>query len=107
MTTGGQLAFVSEPIKPITTSVDVQVMASGSPGLPAEFIWRDEPLKIVAIVRSWRETGPCRHSRTEKYVRKHWYEVETSNGKRARIYFERRPRDHHRTRRWWLFSLEE
>lgn len=99
--------FVSESIKPIVSTADVGAMATGAPGLPAEFVWRGELLRIAAVIRAWRETGPCSHSRTESYVRKHWYEVETDTKRRAQIYFERRARDRNRKQRWWLYTIEE
>ena len=101
-----ELTFVSEPIKPVVATSDVNAMAAGKPGLPHEFVWRGEPLHIAAVIRTWRETGRCRHSGSESYVRKHWFEVETTSSQRARIYFERQARGRNRTRRWWLFSIE-
>jgi len=102
-----ELAFVSEPIKPVVATADVNAMAAGNPGLPREFVWRGEKLEIAAVLRTWRETGLCRHSRSESYVRKHWFEVETLSNRRARIYFERQARGGNRKQRWWLFSIEE
>ena len=107
MKTETDLTFVSEPIKPVAATASVKAMAAGGPGLPAEFVWRGDPLHIATVVRTWRETGPCRHSRSESYVRKHWFEVETTSHGRARIYFERQSRGRNRTKRWWLFSIEE
>jgi hypothetical protein len=52
-------------------------MAIGEPGLPREFLWRKETIRITAVLRTWKDTGPCTHGSPEKYVRKHWYEVET------------------------------
>ena len=100
-------AFVSEPIKPVIETADVSAMAAGSPGLPHEFVWRGETLRVAAVIRTWRETGPCQHSRSEMYVRKHWFEVETDRGQRAKIYFERRARDRSRGKRWWLYAISE
>lgn len=99
--------FVSEPIKPVVSSADTGAMAVGAPGLPREFVWRGEPLCIAAVLRTWRETGPCKHGGSETYVRKHWFEVETAFGQKATIYFERQIRGHDRTKRWWLFTIED
>lgn len=99
--------FVSEPIKPVVATADPGAMAAGGPGLPREFTWRGRTLGIAAVVRAWRETGPCKHGSSEVYVRKHWFEVETTAGQTAKLYFERQPRDRSRTRRWWLFSIDE
>lgn len=101
-----ELKFISEPIKPVAASADPMAMATGGPGLPREFIWRGEVLGIAAVLHTWHETGPCKHGSAESYVRRHWFEVETRSSRRAKIYFERQPRDHGRTNRWWLFSIE-
>ena len=104
--TDRRIELVSEPIKPVVSTIDPKAMAAGSPGLPREFVWRGEPLGIAAVLRIWRETGPCTHGSSESYVRKHWFEVRTTGTRRARIYFERQPRGRERTKRWWLFSIE-
>ena len=106
MMTDMNLEFVSEPIKPVVSTADPRAMAAGGPGLPREFVWRGEPLGIVAVLRTWRETGPCTHGSSESYVRKHWFEVQTTGNRRARIYFERQARGRDRTKRWWLYSIE-
>jgi phosphoribosylglycinamide formyltransferase-1 len=99
--------FVSEPVKPVVATADTGAMAGGGPGLPREFVWRGETLRVGRVLRSWRETGPCRHGSPEQYVRKHWFEVETEGNRVAKIYFERQSRAGSRKKRWWLFSIEE
>jgi hypothetical protein len=97
--------FVSEPIKPVVATADTNAMAMGGPGLPREFIWREDKLCIAAVIHTWSETGPCRHGSSEAYVRRHWYEVKTTSNRKAKIYFERQPRGRNRIKRWWLFSI--
>ncbi len=99
--------FVSEPLEPVAVTIDPSGMAKGEPGLPGEFSWRGQPLRVATVLRTWRECGPCKQGSSESYVRKHWFEVETTSHQRARIYFERQARGRARTRRWWLFSIEE
>jgi phosphoribosylglycinamide formyltransferase-1 len=101
-----QHRFFSEPITPVTGTADSSAMAEGEPGLPREFIWQDHRLHIARVLRAWRETGRCRHGSSESYVRKHWFEVETTAGQKAQIYFERKPRDRRKTKRWWLYTME-
>lgn len=98
--------FVSEPLIPNVATAETRVMAAGGPGFPGEFKWRGQALRIARILRAWRGTGPCKHGSSERYVRRHWYEVETTEGRKARIYFDRQPRESDRYRRWWLFSIE-
>ena len=99
--------FVSEVIKPGGTAWDTPRMAIGEPGLPAEFLWRGRILKIDAVLRTWRETGKCRHGSPELYVRKHWYEVAVTGNITMKIYFDRHPRGKRKSDRWWLFSISE
>jgi phosphoribosylglycinamide formyltransferase-1 len=97
--------FTSEPIKPIAETADTCRMAIGEPGLPRKFIWRDRTITVKAILRSWRETGKCRHGSPEMYVRKHWYEVATVSDGIMKIYFDRHARGGRGGARWWLFSI--
>jgi phosphoribosylglycinamide formyltransferase-1 len=80
-------------------------MARGQPGLPEQFTWNGKPFVIKKQLRTWKDTGPCRHGSGESYVRKHWFEVETGDGITARLYFERQQRGRNRMQRWWLHSM--
>jgi hypothetical protein len=99
--------FISEAITPVVTTCDTSRMAAGEPGLPRQFLWRGETIEITDVLRSWRETGKCRHGSPELYVRKHWYEVATSSKGTMKIYFQRQPRRGQKSSRWWLFSIIE
>ena len=45
--------------------------------------------------------------RGDVYVRKHFYDIVTTCGKRMTIYFERNPTNKTaRKHRWWLYSIE-
>jgi hypothetical protein len=99
--------FVSEAISPIVPTCDTLRMASGEPGLPREFLWRGRTIEVAALLRTWRETGKCRHGSPAMYVRKHWFEVATTANGTMKIYFERQPRRGAKGARWWLFSIRE
>jgi phosphoribosylglycinamide formyltransferase-1 len=100
--------FVGEPIVPDRATYDPSRMAAGEPGLPARFSWRGQTFRVVEVLKSWRQTGSCRHGSPESYVRKHWYEVLTDSGATMKLYFERQPRSRSdRGKRWWLFSRSE
>jgi len=99
--------FVSEALKPVTATCDTSRMAVGEPGLPLEFSWHDETIRISEVLRTWRETGKCRNGSGEDYVRKHWFEVRTASTEILRIYFERQSRGGPKGARWWLFSILE
>jgi phosphoribosylglycinamide formyltransferase-1 len=99
--------FISEAIKPITQTADTSRMAVGEPGLPREFVWQGRTVTVRAVLRSWRETGKCRHGSPEMYVRKHWYEVATASDGIMKLYFKRQPRGGRKGARWWLFSIRD
>lgn len=99
--------FISEALKPITSTAEASSMAMGEPGLPREFIWRGRTLHILEVRRHWKEAGPCRHGSGEQYVRKHCYEVVTASDGVMNIYFERQPRVGRKSARWWLHSRRE
>lgn len=98
--------FVGDPLVP-ALGEETPAPAAGDPALPRSFTWRGEELRVATVHRSWKETGPCRSSPRERYVRKHWFEVDTTEGRRVRLYFERQARSKSsRLQRWWLFSVE-
>jgi len=107
MTTEPRERFVSEAVVPVAGTFDAGRMAAGEPGLPGVFQWRGRALEIAAVLRSWRDTGPCRHGSGELYVRKHWYEAVTRDGAVLKLYFDRQPRGGRIATRWWLYSIRE
>lgn len=99
--------FVSAAIQPVVETLDAVRMSTGEPGLPRRFRWRGRTIQVAQVLRTWRETGPCRHGSGEAYVRKHWFEVLTDSGETMKIYFERQRRSRNNTARWWLFTIEK
>lgn len=99
--------FVDEPLVPVAATADTSLMAAGGPGLPREFLWRGRTLEVAAVLRCWRESGTCRHGSGEMYVRKHWFEVVTTDRATLKIYFERQARRGRKEARWWLFTRSE
>lgn len=100
------MTFVSEPITPIMESMDTARMARGGPGLPMRFVWRGTEYEVAQVLETWRELSPCHSGADERYVRKHWFKVVTSDNDTMRIYCERQPRTRQqRKKRWWLYSI--
>jgi len=97
--------FICEALKPDTATMDTARMAAGGPGLPRMFLWRGQPLAIARVRREWRDTAPCRNGSGERYANKHWFELETEDGRVATVYFERRPRGKALSARWWLHTI--
>ncbi len=98
--------FVGEALKPVAETFDTGRMAAGGPGLPREFVWRAQRVRISRVLDAWRETAPCRHGSGERYVSKHWFDLAMEDGRLMRVYFERRARGRALSARWWLFSVE-
>ena len=99
--------FISAAIQPVVETFDAARMRTGEPGLPRQFRWRSQTIRIARVLRTWRETGPCHHGSAEQYVRKHWFEVLTDSGDSMKIYFERQPRSRNNKARWWLFTIDK
>jgi hypothetical protein len=100
--------FVSEPIVPVGDSFCVSDMATAEPGLPMRFRWRDVEYEVARILEKWKTTSDCRNGADEKYVRKHWFRVVTTDGAEMKIYFERQARPgskSSRRQRWWLATV--
>ena len=105
-TTGPQL--ISEPLEPQPGAFNASVMARGKPGLPYGFSWRNQKMVLVEVLKHWKESGPCRHGSSERYVRKHWYKIRTGNHQIATLYFDRQTHStSQKKRRWWLYTLED
>lgn len=84
--------FVSQPVEPI---------APAGPELPPAFRWGEEMLEVREIRKKWRGT---KEDRGDVYLKRHWYEFETSDGRVATVYFDRGAKPG--AARWWLYTLE-
>ncbi len=99
--------FISEAIEPDGSSFDTAAMATGAPGLPGRFRWRDRDYAVRAILKQWKESGLSRTGCGEHYLRKHWYKIQTVDGTIMTLYFERQKRDAGvLPKRWWLYTIE-
>jgi hypothetical protein len=97
-------AFVGESITPEDLSFSASQMAMGKPGLPRSFAWKRGNFSILEVLEEWKECGDCRHGSGERYVRKHWFRVRTTDNLEMRIYFERQARSSGGSR-WRLYSI--
>ena len=91
--------FVSEAITPASGSV--APAAGGEPSLPAAFLWKGGELDVRSLIRTWRTT---KVDRGDTYLKRHWFEFETSQSRRAVVYFERQAK--RGAPRWWLYSID-
>jgi hypothetical protein len=93
--------FISEALAPGAEFVDSPALSIGEPPLPRRFQWRRQTLEIGAVVRTWRSTVT---DRGDVYLARHWYEVDTADGRRAVLYFDRKSRT---KARWYLYTLSD
>jgi phosphoribosylglycinamide formyltransferase-1 len=98
--------FVGEGIIPEDASFSTSAMAMGQPGLPQKFTWKGKSFVILGVLEEWKEAGNCRHGSGERYVRKHWFRVRTTDELEMKIYFERQGRSSGGSR-WRLYSLRK
>ena len=101
-----QEELISESIKPVIGTMDTAGMSRGEPGLPQKFLWRGEEHTVAEVLEKWKDTGRCSHGSSERYVRKHWFKIRTTDGAIMKIYFERQARSsRQRKQRWWLYTI--
>jgi len=94
--------FIGEPITPDAGSADISAMSRGEPGLPRSFTWRDKHFEVARTISKWKSST---RDRGELYLRKHWFEVELSDGSRITIYCDRQTKNRNKPKaRWWLYS---
>jgi phosphoribosylglycinamide formyltransferase-1 len=96
--------FIGEGITPEDMSFSVSPMAMGKPGLPRQFSWKGRGFSVIEVLEEWKESGACRHGSGERYVRKHWFRVRTTENLEMKIYFERQGRSSGGSR-WRLYSI--
>jgi hypothetical protein len=89
--------FVSEPIVVLNASA----MAANRPELPSAFRWRNETLEVKTLRSTWRSS---KADRGDVYLKRHWYEFETLDGRIATVYFDRAAG--HGQARWWLYAID-
>lgn len=99
--------FISEEIKPLIGAFDLAHAAPGEPALPRRFRWRGEVLEVTEVLHKEKSTGPCTHGSGERYVRRHWFDIRTADGRQMRIYFDRKATSPRTPKtRWWLYSIQ-
>jgi hypothetical protein len=86
--------------------MDATAMARGEPGLPGRFVWNQREYAVAQVLRVWKTSsrGLC----GEMYLRRHWYEVQTTSGLRMTLYCERQAKHPKKPmRRWWIYSIDQ
>ena len=75
-------------------------MSHGEPSLPPAFDWNGEELVVREVHKTWRS---LKDDRGDTYLKRHWFEFETADGRTAVVYFDRGAR--RGQPRWWLYTL--
>jgi hypothetical protein len=95
--------FICEPIVPDPGTADMSSMARGEPGLPRSFNWRDKHYAVARVVSNWKTST---RDRGDLYLRKHWFEIETTDGARMTLYCDRQTKNRNKPKsRWWLYTF--
>jgi hypothetical protein len=98
--------FISEQIRPVAETIDTSAMVRGEPGLPRKFVWRGKEYTVDTVLEKWKEYGDCTSGSDERYLRKHWFLIRTTDGHEMKIYFERQAKSKREVKtRWWLYTL--
>lgn len=98
--------FVSEQIEPVKDTDWFGEVAVGEPLLPRRFVWREQEYVIARVVETWKQLGACWSGGSDKYLRKHFYRLETTSGDEMVVYFRRKPFSQAQSKqRWWLYSF--
>ncbi len=84
--------FISQAVEPLEPT---------GTALPAAFRWGEDVLQVRKVCKEWRGT---KEDRGDVYLKRHWYEFETADGRVAIVYFDRGAKPG--SPRWWLYTLE-
>lgn len=100
--------FVSEPLVPLAGTFDAAAMATGLPGLPRGFVWRDQTCEITAVLESWKESSrEGGHAQGELYLRRHYWRLKMHDGATWVVYCLRQTKyGAAARRRWFLLQVE-
>jgi hypothetical protein len=90
--------FISAPLKPGDAYV---TEASGSePPVPSSFKWKEGEFHVITVLRAWRSS---KTDRGDTYLKRHWFELQTAEGPRIEVYYDREaPKG---ASHWWLYAL--
>ncbi len=93
--------FISRPIAPAGDAF-VTPATGSEPPVPAAFTWEGRTLNVNQVVRTWRS---IKGDRGDNYLKRHWFELETAEGHRIEVYFDREAR--RGAPQWWLYTIDE
>jgi hypothetical protein len=93
--------FVSRPLVPSGEGF-VTAASGAQPPVPGSFLWEGRTLVVAAVLRSWRSS---KGDRGDNYLKRHWFELQTLDGARLEVYYDREAR--RGASHWWLYTIDE
>ncbi|MBV9233345.1 MAG: hypothetical protein JO030_04825 [Candidatus Eremiobacteraeota bacterium] len=92
---------MSRPLVP--DGEELLTAATGSePPVPRAFLWDERRLVVAGVLRRWRTS---KNDRGDTYLKRHWFELESADGARLEVYFDRDAR--RGSSHWWLYTIDE
>lgn len=70
--------------------------------MPRAFVWRGQRFDVARTRASRRAVA---EDRGDTYVRRHYYDVDTTDALRMSLYFERNPSARGKPKAWWLYTI--
>lgn len=95
--------LISEPVIPLSSSFNAEAMASGMPGVPMSFVWRNTPYRVNTILSIEKSLRNCHSGSAEKYVDKHFFRIITDTGEIMTLY---RTRGATKKDQWILYTID-
>jgi hypothetical protein len=93
------MSFVGKAIEP-EGAMDTASLSHGEPSLPPAFRLGEERIEVRELIKTWRS---AKEDRGDVYLKKHWFEFTTTDGRVAVVYFDRGARKG--APRWYLYTL--
>jgi Family of unknown function (DUF6504) len=93
--------FVSRPLAPAGDGF-ITPPSGNEPPVPRAFLWEGRRLVVSSVLRTWRST---KTDRGDAYLKRHWFELQTEDGARVEVYYDREAR--RGAPAWWLYAIEE
>lgn len=95
--------LISEPVIPLSHSFNAEAMASGIPGVPMSFVWRNTEYRVNTILSIEKSLRKCDRGSNEKYVDKHFFRIVTDTGEIMTLY---RTRGATKKDQWILYTID-
>lgn len=93
------MSFVGKALEP-DGAMETATLSHGEPSLPPAFRLDGERIVVRELRKTWRSS---KEDRGDVYLKKHWFEFETTDDRIAVVYFDRGAMRN--KPRWWLYTI--